>query len=86
MMPQMASGDSNILASSILLAPAAPAEFTSLGYRFEHHSSGNSYGTVILSHPGCPRLSVAYGTRDCFTLAQAVELILFVYRKEYQFR
>lgn len=70
-----------------LIPPAAaPIEFTAAGYRFEHHPSGESRGRIILSHPNCPRLSADYGTRDCFSVEQAVQLILYVYQKEYQFR
>lgn len=66
--------------------PAAAKEIISAGMRFEHHPSGESRGSVTLSHPGCPRLTVDYGTRDCFSLDQAIQLILYVYQKEYQFR
>lgn len=78
----------NIPISRLIPAPAAAIEFTAAGYRFEHHpdpGTGN-LGRVTLSHPGCPRLSVDYGTRDCFSQEQAVQLILYVYQKEYQFR
>jgi len=66
--------------------PAAAKEITSAGMRFEHHPGSDGRGSVTLSHPGCPRLSVDYGTRDCFSLDQAIQLILYVYQKEYQFR
>ena len=66
--------------------PAAAAEFTTRGFRFEHHPRGESRGTVVLSHPGAPRLSAEYGTRDCYSREQAVELILYAYQKDYQSR
>lgn len=64
--------------------PSAPAEIIVQGMRFEHHPSGESRGTVILSHPGCPRLSATYGTRDCYSREQAVQLILYAYQKDFQ--
>lgn len=70
--------------ASLKPPPSAPAEFTAQGMRFEHHPSGESRGTIILSHPGCPRLSCQYGTRDCYSLDQAVQLILYAYQKDYQ--
>lgn len=71
---------------SIKPAPSAPVEFSAQGFRFEHHPSGESRGTVVLSHPGAPRLSAEYGTRDCYSREQAVELILYAYRKDYHHR
>ena len=65
-------------------AAAAPAEFTAQGMRFEHHPSGEGHGTIILSHPGCPRLSATYGTSECYSREQAVQLILYAYQKDYQ--
>lgn len=81
----------NTVATSIpierLIPPAAaPIEFTAAGYCFEHHPSSATAGRVILSHPNCPRLTADYGTRDCFSVEQAVQLILYVYQKEYQFK
>ena len=76
----------NIPVERLIPPAAAHIEFTTSGYRFEHHPSSATAGRVILSHPGCPRLSADYGTRDCFSLDQAVQLILYVYQKEHQFR
>lgn len=76
----------DILASQIVPAPSAPTEFVSAGYRFEHHPDGPHAGVLALAHPGCPRLTVAYGhpcPDECYSLEQAIQLILHVYQKEY---
>ena len=72
--------------ASLKPPPSAPAEIVVQGMRFEHHPSGESRGTIILSHPGCPRLSAIYGTRDCYSREQAVTLILYAYQKDYQYK
>lgn len=86
MIAAMADATDILNIESLKPAPSAPAEFTACGYRFEHHPSGESRGTIVLSHPGCPRLSAEYGTRDCYSREQAVQLILYAYQKDYQYK